>query len=599
MLEKRKSFWTGFILVSTLAFLVIAYLPILGSPLFTVDDESLLKIPQLAPPLTFKSVESLFRFNQHIDYYPVRDLSYALDVALWGDSLLLARVHQILLFWFSAVLMNLVLLELTVPWAIALGGTVVWAIHPYHSETLIWLSARKDVLALLFGLLSVFLYLKACKLRSHWLFAGALGAFIGSLLSKASMTPLPLIAALMLPLGDRSRRIPAARITLLCSLVVAGISALGQSWFYSHVNDMRNLIPLQFRIETSLTALGKMASGWFIPSINGVENDTFGEWTANNDPYLWVGVVLWITYFCFFAYALWRRHYPRIVGLVAIGLLYLPISGLLFPHREFYSTRYLEPVSLVVGFLLLIEGGVRIRQPSKRLVVAFALILGLVGISTVREASHWRDPLAIRLHALEENPSSISLKAYTLNEVINSLSFSSNVEKAPLITVRDQLKAELAAQCEELSRTDKRSPDSPLVNCHPFFRTGYVLNREHGNGAEADRYFALFEQASSLLKPAPKMVERLRFEKSLMKNKVDLKQVEKWLAANPYLPNSDYRMLHLIGTCLLNTQPQGQIVRDWIEKRLLMPNALPLFLKETVAPSLRPQLEACLELSLL
>src|SRR4051812_21513949 len=95
--------WTLIANIFTGLFLIIAYLPALSAPLFSTDDQSLLMIPQFQPPITFETIRTLFKVGAHIDYYPIRDLSYLIDKVMWPKSWAAARLHQILLFWLTSV----------------------------------------------------------------------------------------------------------------------------------------------------------------------------------------------------------------------------------------------------------------------------------------------------------------------------------------------------------------------------------------------------------------------------------------------------------------------------------------------------------------
>lgn len=160
------------------------YLPSLPASYFSIDDESLIEIPQLKVPVTLQTISTLFTVGTHIDYYPIRDFSYLVDRILWPTSTTAARLHQLLLFQISSLLIFLIGLELGLTFGVALLISTFWAIHPYHAEMMMWLSARKDVLAICLGLMSTYFFIIALKKDRISFYLLCLFFFLASLLSK-------------------------------------------------------------------------------------------------------------------------------------------------------------------------------------------------------------------------------------------------------------------------------------------------------------------------------------------------------------------------------------------------------------------------------
>ena len=198
------------LLASGMAVAALAYLQALDFP-FISDDNVYLANNQ---PLRQLQLDELWRllvqpFNPY-EFLPLRDFSYWLDLALFGLSPAAMRVHNMVLYLLSCVLVYGVTLQLwrdfnaaqaaSAPWAAA-AVTALFAIHPAHVEAVVWISGRKDVLSGLFAMLALWLALHARREQglSARYAAASVTALLAAMLAKATAVAVaPLIALLWL-----------------------------------------------------------------------------------------------------------------------------------------------------------------------------------------------------------------------------------------------------------------------------------------------------------------------------------------------------------------------------------------------------------------
>lgn len=163
------------------------------------DDSFLTENPLIRAP------DGLRRFwfsGQPVDYWPVTSSMLWLEWRLWGTSPLGYHVTNVLLHALESVLMWRVLARLRVPGAFLAG--VLFAVHPVNVDTVAWITQRKNLMAMLFYLASVLLFIKAEEAgppargnsgffgRWRWL---GLGSFLLAMLSKGSVAMLPVVLA--------------------------------------------------------------------------------------------------------------------------------------------------------------------------------------------------------------------------------------------------------------------------------------------------------------------------------------------------------------------------------------------------------------------
>ena len=388
--------------------LFFAYFKTIASPFhLPIDDDVLFLAPQVATPLTSESLATILTPGTSLDFYPVRDLSYALDhaVARWSgiSPWKIAKVHQWLLFVETAFLLFGIIVSLGVAPAGSLVVTSLWALHPVHVEMVTWISARKDLLALVWVGWACFFTLRHFRLGSKLDSAIAGAAFLLACLSKGSPVLLPFAALLLRP-----------RSFLLWVLLTIGIVSAGiHAHHYSIIAPVTETYGTWYRIGASFAALGQMAGGWIFPSWNVLDLHQWPPWLTHHRSWIPLGIFIWLIALSFVAIPKLRKsYYPALAFFFAA---YLPVSGLLFPHHLFYSTRYFELPA--VACLVAMASRIAIHWTSRTVFLAATLSLGLATL-THFESLHWTSGSAIaaKLGALTPaDPGSIS-QALTLIE---------------------------------------------------------------------------------------------------------------------------------------------------------------------------------------
>jgi tetratricopeptide (TPR) repeat protein len=168
-------------------------------------------------------------------YYPLVHTSYWLEYHLWGLRPGGYHVVNILLHALGALLLWRVLALLRLPGAWV--AAAVFAVHPVHVESVVWITERKNVLSGVFYLAAALAYLHYAlrpagaegRGRSTWLYAAALALFVCALLSKTVTCSLP--AAVLLVLWWKHGRIAWRDVVALVPFFVLGIAfGLWTAW---------------------------------------------------------------------------------------------------------------------------------------------------------------------------------------------------------------------------------------------------------------------------------------------------------------------------------------------------------------------------------
>lgn len=202
----------------------------LDDPIYVFENKHVLA------GLTLESLRWAFSFNDTNYWQPVTWLSLLLDSTLYGDWAGGFHLTNVVLHCANVALLYFLTLRWFIiarpegalsggaKWA-AFGAALAFALHPAHVESVAWVTERKDVLFVLFGLLSLRSYTIYAQRRAAGQRASllpALGWFVASLLAKPMLATMPALLLLLdfWPLGRARAGDGEAKGTSLSALLL-------------------------------------------------------------------------------------------------------------------------------------------------------------------------------------------------------------------------------------------------------------------------------------------------------------------------------------------------------------------------------------------
>ncbi len=232
----RRSLYRGWALIAAVT--ILAYLPTLRNG-FVWDDDAF-----LTDNTIIKAPDGLQKFwltKEPLDYWPVTYTTLWFEWRLWGMHAPGYHATNLLLHLAEAALLWGILRRLRVPGALL--AALLFAAHPVNVESVAWIAQRKNLMAMLFYLLSIRYFLRT----SWWEPAGdpapsprddrtayglSLLFFLLAMLSKGSVAMLPLALAGLLwwrrGLGRRDALLLAPFLAIAAGLAIVNV------WFQSH-----------------------------------------------------------------------------------------------------------------------------------------------------------------------------------------------------------------------------------------------------------------------------------------------------------------------------------------------------------------------------
>jgi len=197
--SKRASWITPalicFVLVTVT---VLTFLPAIRCDFVDWDDQYFVaENSHVKSGLTWAGVKWAMTSDVCANWHPVTMLSHMLDCQLYGVNPGMHHLTNVILHAINAMLLFLILRRLT--GAIWGGAAVaaIFAVHPLRVESVAWISERKDILCMMFFLLTIWAYAAWSERRSLWGYLRVLGFYALALMSKPMAVTLPFVLLLL------------------------------------------------------------------------------------------------------------------------------------------------------------------------------------------------------------------------------------------------------------------------------------------------------------------------------------------------------------------------------------------------------------------
>lgn len=404
----------------------LPYLESFGYGFVDYDDPSTIVNLPLIRRLDLASLPEFFAPNVYAglpEYMPLKNLSYAVDYALFGLDPQGFRLQQ-QLWYVCAVLLAFGWLRELLRRTLGEGGhadRVAWlcaalfGLHPVHVESVAWLSGRKDLLSGAFVFASLWAALRwpgHGRPGTRWLWL-AVGFAVLALLSKPTAVVLPaLLGVQELLLGPEPRPWQRLRRKLALHLLVGG-ACLTFVAFYVQLtapyaqastgHEWRSFDgPTPLRWGQQVLVLLQMAV-WPVqlavvhpPSVLSAE-----PWSAR----ALLGAFTLVSLAAGVALTLLRRSR----WALPLSWFLVPLGPVLFAPawQQYVAGRYLfhAVLGVCLALALLLQALARHRPQFARLAMAGAVVVSLSwGAATHQYARCFRDPSSLWEGALAVYP---------------------------------------------------------------------------------------------------------------------------------------------------------------------------------------------------
>jgi tetratricopeptide (TPR) repeat protein len=410
------------------------------------DDNIFLTQNSSVQKLDWSHLKGLFTTTEGACYAPLSRLSMATDYFLWKKNpfgyhftnLVLHAGSACMVFLIGIFFFKKTSIKGNHLYFVSLISALLFSLHPLRVESVVWISERRDVLSVFFGLLSVYLYLKYTYKKNTLLYGASIFIYIMALLSKASVATLPLVLLLVdyyplkrLDLTDKQKwkdlileKVPFFILGFVCG-------ALG-TYFQIVVGTAPSLFEnmVEFKSTLSIVSNGRylLKIMGFIFPLNPLE--------LVHHAYLWSDVNVWasflflsaITLFCLKTY----KEYPAFtVSWFSYLILILPFTGIVGAGGLLTADRYTYLASIPIVFFVTAFGYFLFRRDNFHYGTWMGLILSvgiisILALRTIEQIKIWNSSETFWKHALKIDDQNI----YALQGLADIECEKGNYEKA-------------------------------------------------------------------------------------------------------------------------------------------------------------------------
>jgi len=386
------------------------------------DDLYVYNAPAIQAGLTLKGIAAAFTSPHARNWHPLTTLSHMLDCQLYGLNAGGHHATNIILHIIAVLLLFRVLRQMTgAVWKSTIVAAL-FAVHPLHVESVVWVSERKDVLSAVFFFLMLSAYVWYARATSIARYLAVTGLFAAGLMSKPMLVTAPIVLlvldywplrrfekitsttgkAKILQSGNQRRmkqRLFLEKIPLLILSAAAGIVT-----FALQKRAAGAIPPLPFLWRAQNAVMSYVIYAWqtlwptrlavFYPH----PNDTLATWQV----VLAIAFLIAITY----AAIVWRDKRPYLfTGWFWYLVILVPVIGLVQVGEQGHADRYTYLPSIGLFLIAVWAAGDVAAVGQVRLwrgaaAAGTVIVVAALACTAFTQTSYWRNSETLWTHAL-------------------------------------------------------------------------------------------------------------------------------------------------------------------------------------------------------
>ena len=409
--------------VALVAAAVIVYAPVRQFGFHGFDDIQYVSgNPRVLQGVTWDGVKWAFTTGYFSNWHPLTWISHMLDAQIFGTNAAGHHVANLLFHIANTLLLFGLLHRMTGRIGRSAFVAALFAVHPLHVESVVWVSERKDVLSTLFGLLAIWGYLWYARRPQHGRYLVVVLLFAMGLMAKAMILTLPFVLLLLdvWPLGrvrfpaDSSGRLTWASLrdhrTVLARLVweklplfvLAAASSVATLVAQHRWGAVANLdaMPLDFRLANAVVSYVAYIANMLWPvrlSIFYPYPDSLPGWQVFGSMLILIAVSAAAIR------AARRKPYLAVGWLWYVGTL-VPVIGLVQVGNQAMADRYTYVP--LIGLFLMFGWGIPDlleRWPLRKIALpaAAGVVICACMVTARGQVQYWESDLSLWTRALE------------------------------------------------------------------------------------------------------------------------------------------------------------------------------------------------------
>ncbi len=383
------------------------------------DHVNVFENPEVTKGLTLAGVAYAFTHSQVGHWDPLTTISHMLDCQLFGLEAGGHHLGNVLLHGAAAILLFLVLWQMTSALWRSAFVAAVFAIHPLRVESVAWVTERKDVLSGVFCMLTLAAYVRYVR-QPHTTarYLAVVVLFALGLMSKSMLVTLPFVLLLLdywplgrfAPTGSQQSFRPTLMALVREKIPLLALSALAaviQLWADHEAIIGSERMTLLTRIGNAFVSYTDYIGQMFYPSGLSVFYPHPGNALPLGKATLALALLLAISAT---AYALRKARPWLLVGwLWYLGML-VPVIGLVQSGELARADRYTYLPQIGLYLLLTWTAADLCARLPHRWLLLGSLSAGIItalALTARRQTFHWHDTRALWINAIACNPRNV------------------------------------------------------------------------------------------------------------------------------------------------------------------------------------------------
>ncbi len=373
------------------------------------DDKYVSENEHISSGLTIENIIWVFTSEHCGNWHPLTGLSHILDCELFGLNPGRHHLMSLALHIVNSVLILVILRQMTGAFWPSAFVAAVFGLHPLHVESVVWISERKDVLSILFWLLTIAAYLRYAKSPDIGRYVVTLVLFVLGLMAKPMLVTLPFVFLLFdywplnrLDIKNKGRiyHLILEKIPFLIFSAVSSVVTFAVQRSAGAVIEVQ-AFPLTDRIANALMSYVRYIGKMILPVKLAVLYPYPG-----NAPSLWkvLTASLLLLIITVAVIRLGRKYKYLPVGwFLYLGML-IPVIGIVQVGLQSMAERY--TYIPLIGLFIIVAWGTNdllAKWKYRRAVAGWlsAAVVSVLSILTWFQVGCWRDSETLFGHAIK------------------------------------------------------------------------------------------------------------------------------------------------------------------------------------------------------
>lgn len=408
---------------------IIAFYPVFKSSLINYDDADYITNNPYIKHLNSENFINIFK-GKGIDLYiPLTMLSYSIEIFLFGESATVFHVTNLLLHIINAILLLRILNKVNINnQLITVLILLFFTLNPLVTESVCWVSGRKDLLYTCFLFLATIQFLNFHSSQKQYHLIASIGLFALACLCKPMAVSFPILITLYILYNTETKPIKNFFVLIPFYLISALFAYTAINRFDQLTLNKTFVIPTYSFMQRITILLSEIGFYFFKPFVP-FNLSLFHSYPKNSEVFsnnsIFVFSLFGLGIISITMYLLIKQKNKLILYLLIAWLtMLIPVLQIIPNTHTYVGERYfyltiIFPISIAVLFF-------KDKLPIKTLNSTSLIMIPVFVILTYSRSKDWKNTVTVFEHELKIN----SNNGIVLNNLGSYYNYTNNQAKA-------------------------------------------------------------------------------------------------------------------------------------------------------------------------